>query len=48
MVIVTTAAFPAEYSKEMGERFLKVPILPEFLTRRGPYFGSIHEDGIST
>jgi hypothetical protein len=48
MVIVTTAAFPTDYTKEMGERFLKVPALPEFLTRKGPYFSSNHEDGIKS
>lgn len=48
MVIVTTAAFPAEYSKEMGERFLNVNALPGFLTRKGPYFTSNHEDGIKS
>jgi len=40
MVIVTTISFPTESAKEMGERFLQVSPLPDFLTRKGPYFSS--------
>ena len=46
MVIVTTAAFPAESGKKMGERFVQVKPLPEFITRRGPYLTSNNTDGI--
>lgn len=48
MVIVTTAAFPAESGKEMGERFVQVKPLPEFITRRGPYLTSNNTDGITS
>ena len=46
MVIVTTAAFPTESAKEMGERFVNVKPLPEFITRKGPYLTSNNTDGI--
>jgi hypothetical protein len=48
MVIVTSVAFPTESSKELGKRFLEAPALPEFMTRKGPYFSSNREDGIVT
>jgi len=40
MVIVTNVSFPTESAKEMGERFLKVSPLPDFLSRKGPFFSS--------
>jgi hypothetical protein len=48
MVIVTSAAFPTEGAKELGKRFLEAPTLPDFITKRGPYFSSSTEDGIIT
>jgi hypothetical protein len=48
MVIVTSVAFPTESSRELGKRFLEAPALPDFMTRRGPYFSSSREDGIVT
>ena len=40
MVIVTNISFPTESAKEMGERFLQVSPLPDFLSRKGPFFSS--------
>ena len=40
MVIVTTVSYPTERAKEMGERFLQVSPLPDFLSRKGPFFSS--------
>ena len=48
MVVVTSVAFPTESAKELGKRFLEAPALPDFITRRGPYFNSSREEGIVT
>ena len=40
MVIVTNVSFPTESAKEMGERFLQVSPLPDFISRKGPFFSS--------
>jgi hypothetical protein len=48
MVIVNTTAYPPESVKDMAERFLSLPDLPEYMTRRGPYIASNLDDGIVT
>ena len=48
MVIVTNITFPAESGKEVGECFLKVPELPEYMIRRGPYISSNNIDGVKS
>jgi hypothetical protein len=46
MVIITTVAYPAESAKDMAERFLNGPAIPEYMTRKGPYISSNLDDGI--
>jgi len=48
MVIVTNVSFPTESAKEMGERFLQVSPLPEFLSRKGPFFSSNNTGGVNS
>jgi hypothetical protein len=40
MVIIGMISFPTESSKEMGKRFMEIPPLPTYITRKGPYFSS--------
>ena len=40
MVIIGMISFPTESSKEMGKRFMAIPPLPTYITRKGPYVGS--------
>ena len=46
MVIIGMNSFPTESSKEMGQRFVKIPPLPTYITKKGPYFSS--ELGVGT
>ncbi len=46
MVIVLNVSFPAESSKKVGECFLNVSPIPDFMTRRGPYLSSNNMDGV--
>ena len=48
MVIITTVAYPPESAKELAERFLTVPAIPDYMTRKGPYIGSNLDDGVLT
>jgi hypothetical protein len=48
MVIVTTISFPTESANEMGDRFLKVSPLPDFLSRKGPFFSSSNTGGVNS
>lgn len=40
MVAIGMVSFPTESSKEIGKRFKDLPILPPYITRKGPYFSS--------
>lgn len=46
MIIVSTVYYPPESASEMAKRFLEIPQLPDFMTRRGPYFQSDLNKGI--
>ena len=48
MVIVSNVSFPTESAKEMGERFLQVSPLPDFLSRKGPFFSSNNTGGVNS
>lgn len=37
MVIFANVSYPPEGSKEIAERFMKAPQIPEYMTRKGPY-----------
>lgn len=40
MVAIGMISFPTESSKEMGKRFMEIPPLPTYITKKGPYFSS--------
>jgi len=46
MVIIGRISFATESSNEMGKRFMEIPPLPTYLTRKGPYFSSELGGGI--
>lgn len=48
MVTIGMICFPTESSKEVGKCFMKLPSLPPFMTRRGPYVNSECGVGIKT
>ncbi len=37
MVIISDVTYPPESTKEIAKRYLKAPVLPEYLTKKGPY-----------
>jgi hypothetical protein len=40
MVFITILSYPPGGAKEIGKRFLELPPLPTYITRKGPYFSS--------
>jgi len=48
MITIGMISFPPQSSKEMGKCFMKLPPLPPFMTRKGPYVGSELGVGIRT
>ena len=48
MVIILSTSYPSENATEMGKRFLELPPLPDYLTRRGPYVLGTKGEGITS
>jgi hypothetical protein len=48
MVIILNVSFPAESAKKVGECFLNVSPIPDYMTRRGPYLSSNNMDGVKS
>ena len=46
MVIITENMFPPGSSKDIGKAFMELPLLPEFITMKGPYISSVAGQGI--
>lgn len=48
MIIISNVTYPPESTKEIARRYLKAPVLPEFLTKRGPYVSSSMTGGMNS
>lgn len=48
MVIITNISYPPERAKEIANRFLEAPQIPNYMQRKGPYINSSLEDGVHT
>ena len=46
MVIIGRSSYPLNSGTEVGQAFLKVSNLPDFITRRGPYVRGVNGVGI--
>jgi hypothetical protein len=46
MVIISNVIYPPESTKEIAKRYLKAPVLPTFLTKKGPYISPSVSDGM--
>lgn len=46
MIIISNVTYPPESSKEVARRFLTAPVLPAFLTKKGPYISVDVEKGV--
>jgi len=48
MVIISNVTYPPEGTKEIAKRYLKAPVLPEFLNKKGPYVSSSMTGGMNS
>ena len=48
MVIVSRVCYPPESAKQLAERFMNSPTIPDFMKRIGPYIDSKTDTGVST
>ncbi len=46
MVIISDVTYPPESTREIAKRYLKAPVLPSFLTKKGPYIAPSVKDGM--
>jgi len=46
MVIITTVTYPPASAKEIAKRFLELPPIPDYMTRKGPYVTTNTTDGV--
>jgi hypothetical protein len=48
MVIISNVTYPPESTKEIAKRYLKAPVLPDFLNKKGPYISSSKDGGMNS
>ena len=48
MIIVSNVTYPPESTREIAIRYLKAPVIPEYLTKRGPYISASKIDGMNS
>ena len=46
MVIISDVTYPPESTKEIAKRYLQAPVLPDYLTKKGPYVSASTTDGM--
>ncbi len=48
MVIISNVSYPPESTKEIAKRYLKAPVLPDFLNKKGPYVSADKKGGMNS
>lgn len=46
MIIISNVNYPPEGAREITKRFLKAPVLPDFIHKKGPYVCAKQKTGI--
>lgn len=46
MIIISNVIYPPESAREITKRFLTAPVLPDFITKIGPYISTERKDGV--
>ncbi|MFO7885232.1 MAG: hypothetical protein R6U68_10445 [Desulfobacteraceae bacterium] len=48
MIIVSNVNYPPESARDIANRYLKAPPLPDYITKKGPYISSDLATGIQS
>lgn len=48
MVIISNVTYPPESTKEIAKRYLKAPILPAYINKKGPYISASRTEGMNS
>ena len=48
MIIISNVSYPPESTKEVARRYLKAPVLPDYITKKGPYVSSSRDGGLNS
>jgi hypothetical protein len=46
MIIISNVTYPPESTREIANRYLKAPALPDFITKKGPYISASKRNGM--
>lgn len=46
MIIVSNVTYPPESTREIANRYLKAPALPEYIQKKGPYISASQDSGM--
>lgn len=46
MIIISNVTYPPESTREIANRYLTAPALPNFITKKGPYISSNTTQGM--
>jgi hypothetical protein len=48
VVIISNVTYPPESTKEIAKRYLKAPVLPDYLNKKGPYVSASKREGMNS
>ena len=48
MVIISNVTYPPESTKEIARRYLKAPVLPAYINKKGPYVAASQVNGMTS
>lgn len=46
MILISNVTYPPESTREIANRYLKAPTLPDYITKKGPYIAADKETGM--
>ncbi|WP_022667251.1 hypothetical protein [Desulfospira joergensenii] len=46
MIIISNVTYPPESTREIANRYLKAPALPDYIKKKGPYISAGQESGM--
>lgn len=46
MILISNVTYPPESTREIANRYLKAPALPDWITKKGPYISADKESGM--
>lgn len=48
MILMSNVTYPPESTKDIANRYLKAPVLPDFINKKGPYISADRTEGMNS